>query len=244
MAALLAHGGVLAVLLLSSQAPLPPVVQDFVVVMPALPAELLPQPAPVPARVAPPEPDAPPAMAVAEPPVLPDAADPAIPGVAKVPVRPEPAMTAPPRAEPAPQSRPHPVSRPTPPRPAPARPTVGPAALAAPSAAATLPVPAPPTPALPVPSSAWTNAVSTWLQLNKRYPDRARQRGEQGAVLIRFTVDRGGSVLAASVVRSSGSMTLDEATETLLRGARLPPFDAGMTQAQATLTVTVNYRME
>ncbi len=50
--------------------------------------------------------------------------------------------------------------------------------------------------------------------------------------MVRFTVGRGGEVLSAAVVQSSGSPTLDTAALAMLRGARVPPFTADMGQTR------------
>lgn len=61
---------------------------------------------------------------------------------------------------------------------------------------------------------------------------------------VRFTVGRDGQVIAVSLVGSSGSPTLDESAQAMLRGARLPPFTADMTQGQTTVIVPIRYRLE
>ena len=53
-----------------------------------------------------------------------------------------------------------------------------------------------------------------------------------------------GQVTTVTLVSSSGSPTLDEAAQAMLRGARLPPFTADMTQGQTTVTVPIRYRLE
>ncbi|HYZ61144.1 MAG TPA: energy transducer TonB, partial [Acetobacteraceae bacterium] len=81
-------------------------------------------------------------------------------------------------------------------------------------------------------------------QAHRSYPEEARRRAEQGTVLIRFTVNRDGQVLAVSLVQGSGSPALDEAAQAILRGARLPPFTADMPEGQTTVTVPIRYRLE
>lgn len=93
-------------------------------------------------------------------------------------------------------------------------------------------------------SSGWRNALAAWLQSRKSYPDSARRRSEEGTVVVRFTVGRDGQVIAVTLVSSSGSPTLDEAAQAMLRGARLPPFTTDMTQEQTTVTVPIRYRLE
>lgn len=159
-----------------------------------------------------------------------------------MPVMPPP-MPRPPQPPP-----PRQAARPTPPRrevaqatepampaqPAPASPSAAPAAVPA-IAPAALP----------------SNVVPTWrgelvgrLQRAKRYPDSARSRGEQGVAMATFTMDRAGRVLAASLVRSSGSPTLDEEAVALIRRAGpLPPMPAEMPGATVTLTVPVTFAL-
>jgi protein TonB len=90
----------------------------------------------------------------------------------------------------------------------------------------------------------WQNALAAWLEAHKTYPDAARRQGEQGRAIVRFTIDRGGQVLDVQLVSGTGSASLDEAVERMLRGARLPVFPPGMDQAQVTVTVQIRYRLE
>lgn len=107
-------------------------------------------------------------------------------------------------------------------------------------------------PAIPAPaaqaqnevSAGWRSALANWLQSHRTYPDEARRRAEEGTVLVRFSVARDGHVLEVTLVRSSGSPTLDEAAQATFRNARMPPFTADMTQAQTTVTVPIRYRLE
>src|ERR1019366_9231926 len=77
----------------------------------------------------------------------------------------------------------------------------------APSAQQTAATPAAPSPGSEVGRKAiaqWRDLLLARLQQNKRYPADARARGEQGVVMLSFTVDRSGHVLARSIARSSG----------------------------------------
>jgi len=105
------------------------------------------------------------------------------------------------------------------------------------------PAPAPVASVGPVVDRAWQAAVSGWLSARKTYPEAARQRGEEGAVALRFTVDRSGRVVNAAIVRASGSTLLDEAALGLLRQAVLPAFPSDMTQASITITTTMRYSL-
>ena len=85
--------------------------------------------------------------------------------------------------------------------------------------------------------------LSAWLESHKRYPDAARQRGEEGRADLRFTVERGGRVVDFAVARSSGYPDLDASIEDMMRGAVLPSFPAGMTQPRIDVSVTIRFSL-
>ncbi len=85
------------------------------------------------------------------------------------------------------------------------------------------------------------HAVGAWLAAHKSYPEEARQRGEEGRLAVRFTMDRSGQVTTVDVVRGSGSEALDRAALTMLRGARLPPLPDAMGQPMITVTVQIRF---
>jgi len=110
------------------------------------------------------------------------------------------------------------------------------------------PAPLSPTTAAPPPSPTgvngeWRNALATWVQSRKRYPEEARRQSTKGQVAVRFTVGRDGQVLDAQVVHGSGSDLLDQTALSMFRGGRAPPFPADMAQAQITTTISVRYRL-
>lgn len=117
-----------------------------------------------------------------------------------------------------------------------------------PAPATAPPAPSPPAvTALPATADAiagWRSALAAWLQSHKTYPETARRSGDQGRVVVHFTVDREGRVLDVALVQGSGSAVLDGAAETLLRGARLPPFPTGMAQTQISITLPIRYALE
>ncbi len=102
---------------------------------------------------------------------------------------------------------------------------------------------APPAPANPVVDPRWVAALQGWLASRKVYPEQARERGEEGNVSVRFTVDRSGRVVRAAIVQASGSSLLDEAALELLRQAVFPAFPPDMTQLEITITTTVRYSL-
>jgi periplasmic protein TonB len=216
-------------------------------------------PEPVPAAEPPSEPSVPDFATEppkAQPPPKPET-PPTVPQLSSETTVPEPEPPAPAdMLPPPPPSMPTPPV--TPPKPAPHAPLPRPAPRPRPSSAPSL-VPAPvqtrPAPSAPtVPSAnppppppispSWQSALGAWLQANKTYPEEARRRGDEGRATVRFTVSREGRVVDFQLLSGTGSAVLDAAVERLLRGARLPPFPAGMGQDAVTVTLQIRYTLE
>jgi protein TonB len=88
----------------------------------------------------------------------------------------------------------------------------------------------------------WRDRLIVHLQRYKRYPSSAQSRGEQGVVVLGFSIDRGGHVLARHIVRSSGYPELDEEVMSMIERAQpLPPFPPSMAQARLDLTVPIRF---
>jgi periplasmic protein TonB len=85
--------------------------------------------------------------------------------------------------------------------------------------------------------------ISAWLEAHKRYPESARERGEEGGVKLRFRVDRFGRVLDYTLLESTGYADLDAGIDQMMRGAQLPPFPAGMTQSQIEVSVKLRFKL-
>ena len=102
---------------------------------------------------------------------------------------------------------------------------------------ASIPSP-PPTPTI---SPDYRSLLSGWLESHKRYPEDARQRGEEGRAVLRFRVDRYGRVITYSVVSSTGFADLDRAIEDMMRGATMPPFPPSMTTPEIEVSVTIRF---
>ncbi len=194
---------------------------------PETPLERMPEPEPEPTTVAdlPKEPQLPDFVPPApEALAVPDFSQPPLP-------RPKPAQPAerpaPPKAEP---KRTTPSVQPA--RPAAATPAGTPSsASSAPTAAATATTPATVAPG-------WNALLAAWLAANRRYPDEARRRSEEGEVTVKFSVAADGRVSEAAVVKGSGFAALDAAALRLLQGATLPP--PGI---EATRTVRIRFRL-
>jgi periplasmic protein TonB len=98
--------------------------------------------------------------------------------------------------------------------------------------------------AAPKVEASWTTSLMRQLQRAKRYPASAQAHKEEGTVLLSFSIDRNGHVLAHSIVRSSGHAALDnEVLDMIMRAQPLPPFPESMTQAQIDLTVPIRFSL-
>jgi protein TonB len=85
--------------------------------------------------------------------------------------------------------------------------------------------------------------ISAWLEAHKRYPESARERGEEGGVKLRFRLDRFGRVLDYRLLESTGYADLDGGIDQMMRGAQLPPFPPGMTQSQIEVSVKLRFKL-
>lgn len=86
----------------------------------------------------------------------------------------------------------------------------------------------------------WEDLVLKKLQTLKRYPAEAQAKGEQGVATMRFTIDRTGHVISASLVKSSGFSDLDaESVALAQRASPLPAPPQSLTGDIITLTVPV-----
>ena len=93
--------------------------------------------------------------------------------------------------------------------------------------------------------ASWERALVSHLNRYKRYPNEARQRGVKGDVSVRFTLDRTGKVMAAEVVRSSGSSSLDdEALAVLHRASPLPAPPDLVAGASFDLVLPIQFRIK
>ncbi len=104
---------------------------------------------------------------------------------------------------------------------------------------------APPTPAGAPPAS-YRDLLAAYLERYKKYPADARKRGEQGVVLVRFTIDRQGNPVAEPhIERGSGFAALDNEVLALIRrAAPLPPFPPSMDRSSLDLTVPVQFHLQ
>ncbi|MGA1799048.1 TonB family protein [Sphingomonas sp. 4RDLI-65] len=116
----------------------------------------------------------------------------------------------------------------------------------APAAAPPAPTP-PPRPVASAPSERpadWQSRVLGRLNAVKSYPSSARARRQQGVVLIRFTLDRAGTVLAVTLEQSSGFALLDrEALALPKRASPLPGPPEDVKGQRIELVVPVEFHV-
>ncbi|WP_216361166.1 energy transducer TonB family protein [Caulobacter mirabilis] len=104
--------------------------------------------------------------------------------------------------------------------------------------------PAPPAAATASSARTWEGMVLAHLERRKRYPTEARAQRRQGVVYVRFSMDRQGRVLSASLERSSGSAALDrEAVALLGRAQPLPKPPPEVVGDPLSLSVPVEFFM-
>jgi protein TonB len=203
------------------------------------------QPAPLPAQAAAPLPDATPPVA---PPPTPAPPTPALTEPAPLPPV-EPPVAVPPPAKAVAMAIP---------RPPPAHPTRRPARVApvtpetSPTSANSSPPLAPNAPAPPPSASpqaadiaaSWQSQVLVHLARFKRFPMQAQLRGEQGVVMMRFTVDRAGHVLSSTMLKSSGYADLNAEAEAWIKRAEpMPPFPPELIRTQVDLQVPLRFTL-
>lgn len=90
-------------------------------------------------------------------------------------------------------------------------------------------------------SQSWEARLLAHLEQYRRFPARARAARQQGTVHVRFRMNRAGSVLSMSVLRSSGFATLDQAAlDTLKRAQPLPAIPEDRSD-EIELTIPVEF---
>ncbi len=167
--------------------------------------------------IAPPAPPAPPT-----PPPVP-------PRVIKTPPPPAPIIVAAPSPAPAPTAfvTPQPPAEPSTPM------------AEAPAAPA-----APPAPPAPPPKTIPATAVQYLDPPAPVYPAASRRLGESGRVLVRVEIDTHGRARQVQLLRSSGSLRLDDAALTAVRGARFKPYTENGEPLVVWTTVPIVFELE
>lgn len=93
-------------------------------------------------------------------------------------------------------------------------------------------------------SADYRAALVAWLERHKNYPQRARMRRQEGTVLLRFTLNRQGRVLAHRIERGSGHTVLDtEVTAMIERAQPLPPIPADISRNSLEFVVPIQFAL-
>lgn len=93
--------------------------------------------------------------------------------------------------------------------------------------------------------ASWQKKLIDHLNRHKRYPDEARSRRAQGAVIVAFSLDRSGQVVDSHVTKSSGSSALDdEAVAVLRRASPLPAPPDQIAGSTLDLVLPIQFRIK
>jgi protein TonB len=191
------------------------------------PKEIEPPP-PEPEPVAIPEPE----IRIPELPPLPDAAAVLAPPPKEVP-KPPPEVKPRPKPKPKVAERKKPV-RPDKPK---AEQTTAPVAQAQVAARAAAPASGASSPS-PAATASWRGSLMAHLNRYKRFPSGAAP----GTVQVAFSIDRGGRVLSARLVRGSGDAALDtEAVAMIRRASPVPAPPDGIGGSAIALAVPIRF---
>src|SRR5262249_61490886 len=99
-----------------------------------------------------------------------------------------------------------------------------------------------PTPSNAVPT--WKTHILALLERNKRYPEAAQSRHQQGVAQVFFSIDRKGRVLNRRLVGPSGASALDDEALALLRRAEpFPPPPPELPGARVDLTGPIRFNL-
>ena len=107
-----------------------------------------------------------------------------------------------------------------------------------------IPPPSPPAPAV-APKQAKIDAPpKPHKTIKPDYPKGARQRGEQGDVVLEIRVNAAGIVDRVDIVSPSGFSELDEAAVRAARTARFTPAKSGGSPVASTARLTLNFKLK
>ena len=95
-------------------------------------------------------------------------------------------------------------------------------------------------------AQAYRMMVLARLTALQAYPALAKSLGEEGTVLVRFTIAASGEIQPVNIVESSGSDSLDMAAMAIFSEGlayRLPPIPAALQKSSWTLSVPIRYQL-
>ena len=107
-----------------------------------------------------------------------------------------------------------------------------------------IPPPAPPAPAV-APKQAKIDAPpKPYKTIKPDYPKGARQRGEQGEVILEIRVNAAGTVDRVDIVSSCGFSELDEAAVRAARTARFTPAKSGGSPVASAARLKLEFKLK
>ncbi|MXQ11263.1 energy transducer TonB family protein [Microvirga makkahensis] len=87
-------------------------------------------------------------------------------------------------------------------------------------------------------------SLAASLRSRLRYPEQARSQGISGVATVRFSMDRSGRIIGATIARSAGHPMLDNAALAAARpGSSLPAAPAALPQQQFTFSVPLRFSL-
>lgn len=87
----------------------------------------------------------------------------------------------------------------------------------------------------------YRGAVLAHLSRHKQFPAEARSRGEAGTASVTFTISGSGSVTSVRLARSSGSSSLDQEVQAMVR--RASPFPPPPSGQSMSFTAPINFNL-
>ena len=127
---------------------------------------------------------------------------------------------------------------PQPPAPQPAR------ASTVQSSTSTVPAGTTPRPGSETGRPGYYQLILEKLERLKKYPSRARRRGQQGTVVLSFTLNRDGSLKHYEITKSSGVKSLDLAVKKLIRRATFPAIPKNISSDTLEVSVPISFSLQ
>ncbi|MDE6742136.1 MAG: energy transducer TonB [Muribaculaceae bacterium] len=87
-------------------------------------------------------------------------------------------------------------------------------------------------------------ALMRWLSSNVRYPESAQKNDVQGRVIVKFIVEKDGSITNAQLIRSVDSDLDKEALRVVSRMPKWTPAKNGGVAVRSYYTLPVNFRLQ
>lgn len=93
----------------------------------------------------------------------------------------------------------------------------------------------------------YESRLLAWLEKHKRYPMLARRRGQQGTIVLEFTISANGKLVTHKIAQASEHTVLNGAVEKMIkRASPMPPVpqDLRRNQTEFTYTVPINFALQ